>query len=368
MSFRSGSLALVLLSSLCSAADLALPTPSTQRGFLTYENRPMGSLEAPLILRTYLPDPGLDETVFQHHFRADKTSEYNPEKGADIAGEVVPLAGIPAGIAVNLGPPLSYVFDSTEGRLVYAWQGGFVDMYPYWGDKGLGTRRYDYVPQLVGTLFYKAAGKHPLQIDNQSVSDLGDPHFVGYDLVNGQPTFIVQYGRYTVRTRVQPGAETLEYGVQFTVEPAAKLSYRTEDERLNVRQQVTGEGALNVKISGATLGAFEGYSRKVTTTVASVEAGAQFYRNYSCAVCHSTDGSVSHGPTYRGLFGRRNRPLADGTTVKVVDEAYLLESIKEPNAKLAQGFQPNFMPPFTHLQPVEYDSLILFIKSLSQPE
>jgi hypothetical protein len=371
MLFRSGFLAACVVVSVCNAAapvDAVVPGDQTRAPFLTYNNRPMGSLLAPLVLRTYLPDPGLEDSVFQHHFKADKTAEYSPEKGEDVGGEVVPLPGIAAAIAVNMGPALSYVFDTTEGRLLLAWQGGFVDMYPYWGEKGLGTRRYDYVPKLVGTLFYKASGKHPLQINNLSVSDLGAPHFVGYDLVNGQPEFLVRYGKYTVRTRIQAGAETLAYGLQFTVEPAAKLSYRTEDERLNLQQQPTSDGGLSVKVTGTSLGMYEGYSREVTVKVASVEAGAQFYRNYSCAVCHSTDGSVSHGPTYRGLFGRRDRPLVDGTTVKVVDEAYLLESIKDPNAKLAQGFQPNFMPPYNHLQQVEYDSLILFIKSLSQPE
>ena len=49
------------------------------------------------------------------------------------------------------------------------------------------------------------------------------------------------------------------------------------------------------------------------------------------------------------------------------DTAYLLESIKSPNAKIVKGYPPNYMPPFG-LPDVEYDSLILYIQSLDKPE
>lgn len=342
------------------------PAEAAAPALITYNNQPLGSLSAPLLLRTYLPDPDLDDAVFAHHDRGYKTPEYSPEKGADAPGEVIPLHGIPAGIAVNLGPALSYVFDTTEGRLLYAWQGGFLDMYPYWGDKGLGTRIYDYVPRLMGTLFYKAAGRNPLEIDGRSVDEFGPPHFVGYDLVDGQPTFIVRHGAYTVKTRVRPVAESLGFRLELSVDPAARLSYRSEDSRLTLDQRQPAAGSLDVALTGVSLGTYEAYSRKVTIKTASVAAGAELYRNYSCAICHSTDGSVGHGPSYAGLFDSVVS-LADGTSVKA-DEAYLLESIKEPNAKITKGFPANFMPPYSQLQQVEYDSLILFIKSLARPE
>ena len=39
-----------------------------------------------------------------------------------------PIDGVPGAIAVNFGEDLSYCFDSTECRLLYIWQGGFMDM------------------------------------------------------------------------------------------------------------------------------------------------------------------------------------------------------------------------------------------------
>ncbi|HEY0968667.1 MAG TPA: cytochrome c [Opitutaceae bacterium] len=330
---------------------------------LTYDTRPHGTVEVPLILRTYLPDPGLDDTVMVHHGRGEKTSEYSPEKGEDIPGEVVPLKGVPAAIAVNHGPELSYVFDTTEGRLLYAWQGGFLDMFPYWGEKDMGTRLYDYVPRLVGILFYQAAGRHPLEIDGRSVSEAGAPRFLGYDLVGNQPTFIVRYGRHTVRTRVRPlPGQQRALRIEFSVEPAARLSFRTENTSFALKKEDGVMGTLALTLAGPSLGSYEGYSRKVTITEASVAAGEQFARNYACAVCHSTDGSMGHGPTWAGLFGRE-RVLADGTKT-IADDAYILEAIKNPDARIVQGFAPSFMPPYSQLGELEYESLLLYIKSL----
>ncbi len=353
---------------------------------LTYDTLPLGAPDAPLLLRTYYPDPDLDESVFGHHHKSAKSPKYSPERGTDIEGEYTPIKGIAAAIGVNYGPKLSYVFDTTECRVLYAWQGGFVDMFPYWGDKQLGNRISNaYVPQLVGTLFYKASGKNPVEVNGQSVDELGAPKFVGYDLVAGQaafekrdgrtvlpragksPVFITRFGKQTIRTRVQPFGKELGLQLEISAEPAAALSYRTEDPKLLVSQEKRGDGSLVVTITGQALGTFSGYPRRVNITEASVAAGDTLAKTYGCATCHSTDGSPGYGPTWSGLFERENRPLADGTTVKA-DEAYIRESIVNPNAKIAEKFAPNFMPQYTMLKPLEIDSLVLYIKSLKQPE
>ncbi|HEY1121828.1 MAG TPA: hypothetical protein VGE67_09515, partial [Haloferula sp.] len=97
------------LLSLCLGLPLHAADP-----LITYENRPMGSVEKPLVLRSYLPEPDIDDAVFSQHDTGRKVSKYNPEKGSDVKGEVAPMAGLAAGIGVNFGPALSYVFDTTE--------------------------------------------------------------------------------------------------------------------------------------------------------------------------------------------------------------------------------------------------------------
>ena len=47
----------------------------------------------------------------------------------------------------------------------------------------------------------------------------------------------------------------------------------------------------------------------------------------------------------------------------VIDEAYIRESIENPMAKTVKGYLTGMMPPYK-LQEAEYDSLILFIKSV----
>ena len=64
------------------------------------------------------------------------------------------------------------------------------------------------------------------------------------------------------------------------------------------------------------------------------ERGAIWYsaEGFACVSCHSLDGTPGVGPTWQGVYGREER-LTDGTTV-IVDDAYIRESIYDPNAKL----------------------------------
>lgn len=75
-------------------------------------------------------------------------------------------------------------------------------------------------------------------------------------------------------------------------------------------------------------------------------ARGEFWSNevFGCAACHSIDGSTENyaGPTWQGIWGREEQ-LADGTSV-IVDEAYVTESIYQPNAKIVAGYAPNIMP------------------------
>ena len=58
--------------------------------------------------------------------------------------------------------------------------------------------------------------------------------------------------------------------------------------------------------------------------------------NQSCLGCHSTNGSASSGPTWKGLAGSTVK-LKDGRTV-VVDDAYLTRAINDPGVELRAGY------------------------------
>ncbi len=93
--------------------------------------------------------------------------------------------------------------------------------------------------------------------------------------------------------------------------------------------------------------------------VASVDHGSQLYEAKGCVACHSLDGSKLVGPSFKDLLGRTEQ-TSEGEVV--VDSAYLHESIKEPAAKIVNGYPPA-MPKLV-LTDIEIDSLVLFIESV----
>ena len=91
-----------------------------------------------------------------------------------------------------------------------------------------------------------------------------------------------------------------------------------------------------------------------------VLSGAELARSKGCVACHSQDGSKLLGPTWQGVYGS-TRKLASGQSIEV-DDAYLLESIYQPNAKIAAGYPAVMPPPVLNAQ--EAQAIIEFIKTL----
>ena len=86
---------------------------------------------------------------------------------------------------------------------------------------------------------------------------------------------------------------------------------------------------------------------------------ATFYARCGCLACHA-QGRVA--PPLEGLFGRAVL-LDDGSTV-IADEAYLRESLLDPNAKVVAGY-PRLMPSYQdQLTPSEIDRLVCYVESL----
>jgi mono/diheme cytochrome c family protein len=95
----------------------------------------------------------------------------------------------------------------------------------------------------------------------------------------------------------------------------------------------------------------------------SVERGKTVAQDNGCMTCHSTDGAKLVGPTWQNLYGSE-KTFDDGSTA-TADEEYLRESIVEPSAKVVEGFPPS-MVPYDYLSDSEINSLVAYIKSLSE--
>jgi cytochrome c oxidase subunit II len=90
-------------------------------------------------------------------------------------------------------------------------------------------------------------------------------------------------------------------------------------------------------------------------------AGEKLFADLACNTCHRPD-SQGRGPVLEGLFGK-TITTQSGENV-LFDEAYIRESILNPTAKVAAGFQP-IMPTFQGLVSEEQLlQLIEYVKSL----
>jgi mono/diheme cytochrome c family protein len=93
--------------------------------------------------------------------------------------------------------------------------------------------------------------------------------------------------------------------------------------------------------------------------------GQKLYASLGCQGCHTTDGSKSTGPSFKGLYGRQTK-LTNGQTVSA-KMAYLLDSIRDPDKQIVTGYQPGIMS--SAIKPgsvsvADAKALIAFIKTL----
>jgi cytochrome c oxidase subunit II len=92
--------------------------------------------------------------------------------------------------------------------------------------------------------------------------------------------------------------------------------------------------------------------------------GLQLYKEKGCIACHSLDGAIRVGPSFKGLYGKGVKVITGGKEhTLVADDAYLQRSVMDPNVDVVEGFLPNLMPK-PDLAPQQMDELIAFIKSV----
>ena len=95
-----------------------------------------------------------------------------------------------------------------------------------------------------------------------------------------------------------------------------------------------------------------------------VAAGAKLFQDLVCNTCHMGD-TQGRGPVLTGVYGKPVQLQGGGTVI--ADDAYIRESIVNPQAKIVAGFQP-IMPTFQGLVTEEQLlQLIAYVRSLSQP-
>lgn len=111
---------------------------------------------------------------------------------------------------------------------------------------------------------------------------------------------------------------------------------------------------------------FDAWLAKRETYNTNEPIGLQVIRKNACNACHSSDGSKLVGPSFKGLVGRKE-VVNTGSEKReiVVDEAYLRQSILEPNADIVEGYPKGLMQSYKEtLTEEELQELINYLKSL----
>lgn len=97
------------------------------------------------------------------------------------------------------------------------------------------------------------------------------------------------------------------------------------------------------------------------------DKGKNKFAELGCNACHTINGQTGVGPTLKGVYNSEVE-LVDGTKV-LADEAYIRESILDPDAKIVKGFTKGVMSATITRATVEkgdtLDALVAYVKSLS---
>ncbi len=121
-----------------------------------------------------------------------------------------------------------------------------------------------------------------------------------------------------------------------------------------------GTGAARTEAKGGE--EQEGGGRKAA---AAPDEGAALLTTKGCLGCHSVDGTPKIGPTFKGLFGKKETVIHDGQEqVITVDAAFLHHKLLEPQDARIKGFPPIMPSQKGVLTDRQIDEIIEHIKSL----
>jgi cytochrome c oxidase subunit 2 len=84
-----------------------------------------------------------------------------------------------------------------------------------------------------------------------------------------------------------------------------------------------------------------------------------------CLACHTTDGTPKIGPTFKGVFGKKEIVIRDGKEREItVDEEFIRQTLLQPELDRVKGFPPIMPSQKGLLTDQEIDAIIEYLKSL----
>jgi len=148
------------------------------------------------------------------------------------------------------------------------------------------------------------------------------------------------------------------YIKESILEPNAKIP-----DGFNAGIMSSYKGKLNDKEIDSIVDYFKNPNAK--KRVDTKTKATEILESNGCLGCHTIDGSPLVGPSYKGIFGRKVKVKVNGTLKEVIsNEAYIKESILEPNAKIVDGFSGMMSSYKGKLSDDDINTLIQYFKGL----
>ncbi|MBV6273678.1 c-type cytochrome [Alcaligenaceae bacterium CGII-47] len=232
------------------------------------------------------------------------------------------------------------------------------------------TKTYEHVGPAWLAAFLPSAGGWPTsaavqaQLQNAMVS--AEP------ATTDMAAYEAQYPGAAERIRRRGGHASLMPNLPFTADEIggliAFLKYTSamHNEGWPPKPKVDGldfvqasAGTQTVSMNTASAGSTEAAPKAIDP----VALGAKLVQDMGCLACHAKDQKRIIGPGWEGMVGS-DTTLADGSTVKV-DEAYLIEAIRHPDAQVVAGYPAGVMPSYdAMINEQDMAAIVAYLSSL----
>lgn len=134
------------------------------------------------------------------------------------------------------------------------------------------------------------------------------------------------------------------------------------NSKLSLLLAVGGLGLAVVAVAGVVMVSGGGAKPIASTTDSpeSIAAGKIVASKNACFTCHTDDGSINRGPTWKGLYG--SAITYDDGSMAIVDDAIIREALVRPVAKIMENYE-GIMPP-VKLNEEDTKNLIAYMRSI----
>ena len=162
---------------------------------------------------------------------------------------------------------------------------------------------------------------------------------------------------FRVKQDLVPGRFT-----ELTITPTEVGSYKVRCAELFGTKHYSMENPVIIQSQEDYDTWLAGELEKAKLAASSPEGfGQLLVQQNGCTACHSLTGGTIVGPTWLGLFGSQVE-LSDGSAV-TADDAFISESITNPQAKIVKGFESVQMVQYT-FTPDELAAIVAYIKTI----